>query len=939
MPRIVSTLGHASVRAKACASLAVTVLLLAACCTAHAGAAARVAMPEQLLAWANPANDLGPVDDATPIRLTLMMKPAAERTQAFDALLRGQQDRSSPLYHRWLNANEIGERFGATAQDIASVSAWLSGQGLKVDSVAASRTRLSVSGSAGAVAAAFATSLHRYAVGAEQRIAPAQVPQIGASIASLVASVDGLVVVNAQSAHGSGSARGNVNRASARSTTGTFCNGADCSHYLFPADFSKIYNIDPVYAQGVDGRGQTIAIIGRARVYLPDIENFQKVSGLAVKDPTIVVPPGGIDPGPAPGAGGEASADQREATIDVTRATSIAPGAEIKLVVSANGSGFDGLHAASAYVVDSVPPLAQVMSISFGGCEASFGKGSVDYYDSLFRQAAAEGISVFVISGDSGVAGCNPYNTLPPANQFAGANFICVSSYATCVGGTQFADGAAPSGYWQTSNSGNYASAVGYIPEGAWNEPLSTSGAYQSSASGGGTSSFIPTPYWQTGPGVPGAAGRYTPDIAFSASAKNGYFSCLAADGNACAVDSSGNFSFEFVYGTSAATPDMAGIAALLNQRMGAAQGNLNQRLYALASSSNAAFHDATVASSGIVACDLSEPSACNNSTPGTTSMSNGMRGFAVAPGYDLATGWGSIDVANLLASWDAAVPRVNLNQFGLSGAWYNPATSGQGVLLQTFPDLYGAGQGLMFGGWFTFSTNGASGTRWYTLQGQVSAQNPVASLPIYATYGGNFNTLPKINAVQIGEAVLTFSDCTHGTLAYHFTQDDGAVIDGSMPLARLGSNVACGTAGDTGAALTDATLTGAWYDPQTSGQGLLFAVNPVDNNLFAAWYTFAPNGQAQAGGASQRWYTLQVANFTPGTKSVTNVPIYATSGGVFDNPAKVQRTQVGLANLQFSSCTSLTLSYTFSAGDNQGQTGSASLTHVSSLPGAGCGF
>jgi len=221
MPRIVSTLGHASVRAKACASLAVSLLFVAFGNGAHA-ASARVAMPEQQMAWANPANDLGPVEEATPIRLTLMLKTAAERAQAFDALLRAQQDPSSPLYHHWLDANEIGARFGATTQDIDSVNAWLSSQGLKVESVAASRLRVSVSGSAGAVAAAFGTSIHRYAIDGEQRVAPAQVPQIGAAIAGLVASVDGLVVVNARPAHGAGSARGNISRVSARSTNATW---------------------------------------------------------------------------------------------------------------------------------------------------------------------------------------------------------------------------------------------------------------------------------------------------------------------------------------------------------------------------------------------------------------------------------------------------------------------------------------------------------------------------------------------------------------------------------------------------------------------------------------------------------------------------------------------------------------------------------------------
>src|SRR5206468_4899593 len=133
-------------------------------------------------------------------------------------------------------------------------------------------------------------------------------------------------------------------------------------------------------------------------------------------------------------------------------------------------------------------------------------------------------------------------------------------------------------------------------PEGVWNEPLASSGDSRAAASGGGVSAYVPTPRWQTGTGVPGTRGRYTPDVSFTASAHDGYFGCLAAAGSSCVLDGAGRFQFYFFAGTSAAAPSMAGIAALLNQKSGGAQGNLNPGLYALAAiPGNGVFHDVTV--------------------------------------------------------------------------------------------------------------------------------------------------------------------------------------------------------------------------------------------------------------------------------------------------------------------------------------------------------
>ncbi len=195
-----------------------------------------------------------------------------------------------------------------------------------------------------------------------------------------------------------------------------------------------------------------------------------------------------------------------------------------------------------------------------------------------------------------------------------------------------------------------YVSALSYIPEGAWNDPGSA-GAYTVGATGGGVSSVVATPSWQTGTGVPSArAGRYTPDVSFTASADHdGYLVCMAAIGGDC-----GNGFIEIFGGTSASAPDMAGVAALLDQSMGSAQGNITPNIYALAASYPGSFHDVTVTSSGVASCSVTTPSMCNNSIPGNTTLTGGTQGFLVQTGYDEATGWGSLDITNFIQDYAA---------------------------------------------------------------------------------------------------------------------------------------------------------------------------------------------------------------------------------------------------------------------------------------------
>ena len=910
--------------------------------TAQIDTSQRFLLADHRPAWAGVQNDRGSVPaDLHLSNLTLTLNRSPEREQAFQQLLKDQQNPTSPDYHHWLTPVELGERYGASQHDIDAIGAWLAAQGLHVDEVANSRTRISFSGSATAVGNAFAAPMHYYAIGSENRISNSDDPQIPAAFSAIVQSVAGLHTIKYHPAH--------KMSAPQKSTPGPVaapqasnCTGSSCEYFVFPADFAKIYDLPSTFT----GSGQSIAIVSRTRVYDGDNNNFMSLAGVNFAAPTVIVPPAGVDPG-APATTctttgttdtcdnpSDAVGDQGEATLDVQRAASIAPGAAIKLIASADSGSVDGIVIGIEYAIDTTPVPAAVLSISFSSCESDNGRASSIAFDQLFQQAASEGISVFVASGDGGVAGCEPLDATPSTTQVVSTNTICASGYATCVGGTEFADQANPTAYWSSTNTSKFLSALGYIPEGAWNDPLNAAGATQFASTGGGVSAYIATPSWQTGTGIPGVQGRYTPDLSLAASSREGYFTCVAAQGASCAQDSGGGFSFLGAGGTSASTPSMAAIAALLNQKIGSAQGNLNPRLYALAANpANGVFHDVTVASSGVSGCSVTVPSLCNNATPGPSGLSGGLQGFPVGPGFDLATGLGSIDIGNFLTQWNNTTPSVfNLDQHGLTGAWYNPATGGQGFIVESYKDLGGAGKGYLTAGWYTFDVSAAGGQRWYTLQGPANSGDASAALGIFAATGGNFNATPKVSATQVGTATLSFTDCTTGALNFSF--NDGRT--GSIPLTRLDPNITCSSAGDNGSATQNFLLSGAWYDPNTSGQGFFFDVNPTINLMFAAWYTYAPNGASIGGGASQRWYTIQDNAFAAGTASKNGLNIYETTGGVFNSGKVSAGAPVGTANLTINSCTSMTLAYTFTGGTNAGQTGSINLGRVVGAP-AGC--
>ncbi|MGA7423433.1 MAG: S53 family peptidase, partial [Candidatus Sulfotelmatobacter sp.] len=257
-------------------------------------------------------------------------------------------------------------------------------------------------------------------------------------------------------------------------------------------------------------------------------------------------------------------------------------------------------------------------------CEASLGSSGNSFLNSLWQQAAAEGITVFVSSGDSGAAGCD-FASASTATHGRAVNGLCSTPYSVCVGGTEFKDLSNPTLYWSPSNSsGTQASALSYIPEVVWNASGPDYGLW---ASGGGASAVYAKPSWQAGTGVPADGKRDVPDVALSSAGHDGYL--IYQNGELYVVG-----------GTSAASPSFAGVMALVVQNTAARQGNASVAFYSLASKQRAGgasvFHDTTIG---------------NNSVPGQA-------GFNATVGYDQATGLGSINGSILVNHWaDATTP------------------------------------------------------------------------------------------------------------------------------------------------------------------------------------------------------------------------------------------------------------------------------------------
>jgi hypothetical protein len=635
-------------------------------------------------------------------RLVLVLSRSAQQEADLRSYLESTQDPNSAEFRQWLTPEEFGQRYGVSSDDLAEVEAWLTSHGFSVNNVAKNRMAIEFSGTVGQVQSAFHTSLHQYAVNGATHWANATNPQIPSALAPVVAGVASLhdFVPRSNAVRGpNGVYNATTGRIEPSYTTGNTTNGYTI--FLGPADAATIYDTPTTLNANLkgtayDGTGVTIGIAGDSNIDVTQNDNYRATFGLAAKATTVVVD--GEDPGE--------NGDAIEAYLDTQVATGIAPNSDVILYTAADTSLSAGLFLAINRALDD--NQADILNVSFGACEANQGATGNQYVYNLWQQAAAQGISVTVSSGDSGSAGCDNPNSVTSATNGLAVNGLASTPYNIAVGGTDFDTlfsnfPTSFTSYVDVSNTlPNHRSALKYIPEEPWNDSTfqgdnTTIGAnvpwwamqYTSNdniiAAGGGVSSCstqagsscsagYSLPSWQSSVATD-KTGRNVPDVSLLAG--NGLYgatwglctdlettsSGVAVPNCAGTPTTGNNFNLTGVGGTSAAAPAMAGILALIKQKAGVRLGQADYVLYDLAKSKySTVFHDITVGNNSVF---------CYHGTPDCAANTGGyyyMTGYNTAVGYDEASGLGSVDASQLLSNWGSAGLTATTSSLTLNG-------------------------------------------------------------------------------------------------------------------------------------------------------------------------------------------------------------------------------------------------------------------------------
>jgi hypothetical protein len=702
--------------------------------------------------------DRGTAPSTLPLeRMLLVLKRSPEQDAALITLLDQQQDKSSPNYHKWLTPDEFGKQFGPADADIQTVTSWLQSHGFQINQVSKGRTVIEFSGTAATLQDAFHTEIHRYIVSGQPHWANASDPQIPNALTPVVAGVWSMHdFLKEPQVHLSQDRIEAQLRPGASRPQFTASNGL---HALVPADYYTIYNISPRF--GISG---SIGIVGRSNINPQDITYFHYWTFDQAISPTVIV--NGADPGDL--GGGE----ELEAVLDTTWSGAVDPSANVYLVVSASTATTDGVDLSELYIVDN--NLTDIMSESFGGCEAGVTSAQAIATASVAQQAAAQGITYLVSTGDSGSAGCDDPNTQSQATHPPSVNLLAANPYVIAVGGTMFNENTR-SGYWSSSNNPQtLGSALSYIPENVWNE--SCTGAACGSnkpniwAGGGGPSTLYAKPNWQFGvSGIPSDNARDLPDVSLTAAAHDPYLLCVAGS---CVPDAQGRIFFAGVSGTSASTPAFAGIMAMVAGATGSRQGQANYVLYRLAVAETLSQCNASN-TSGLPAstCVFNDVTLGNNAVPGEAGYGTHSAPYQSTVGYDLATGLGSVNVNNLVSQWNSVTFQGTKTTFSISpqtamhGDAFSVSMNVSPLSGHTVPTgsvwlQGGPSRGNLVGDstrqTFALDSSGAVSAMTHLLPGGVYSVN--AHYPGDGTFGPSDSTPPVMLTIQAEPTTTTIS-------------------------------------------------------------------------------------------------------------------------------------------------------------------------------------
>jgi hypothetical protein len=599
-------------------------------------------------------------------RIMLILRRSPEQQAALESYLQSVQQPDSPEYRKYLTPEQFGSRYGISDTDLRTVQAWLLSQGFQGNKVNKGRTAIEFSGTVGQLQQAFHAPIHSYRIDGAPHWANASDPMIPAALAPVVAGVATLndfkprphSILGPAATWNAGQHRFVPDLNVLQGTT----------PYLFvaPGDAATIYDapnsLNTHLASNqtpYDGTGVTIGLVENTLVSSTAVDNYRALFGLPANHIAIVYDGNQNN--------FDGNADQTEALLDSEVSGGLAPGANVRVYTAADTVFQAGVLLAIYRAIDDND--AGILSVSFGGCEAAQGAAGNLQILNAWEQAAAQGMAVTVSAGDSGSAGCDNPRTETVATQGLAVNGLGSTPYNIAVGGTDF--DALPDSfntYVSSANGANYTSALSYIPENPWNNSpaqnglLAANSAYTSGgktnivAGGGGASSLgsvdgsgnqsgYPKPAWQKQFAASNTDSvRDLPDVSLlAANARYRATWAVCASGD-CEGSSP---TIHGVGGTSASAPAFAGILALVNQRIGATArlGQANWVLYKLAQTTPGAFHQITSGNNSVY---------CTPTTPNCGSNSF-LSGYDAGSGYNMATGLGSVDIANLVNNWSSA--------------------------------------------------------------------------------------------------------------------------------------------------------------------------------------------------------------------------------------------------------------------------------------------
>ena len=524
------------------------------------------------------------------LALTLPLRDSV----GLDTLLGRVYDPKDPLYRHYLTSEEFTRRFGPTEQSYEAVAAFARTRGLSVSGTHSNRLLLDVTGTASTVESAFGLHLMRYRAHSGQIFrAPDANPLVTAAMSTQISGIVGLsdLVKLVPHSHRKSSARIKPTASTSQAVPGVqsfFLPAAKPSEIgtgvdggLTPSDIKTAYNLNGVPQNGA---GRTLALFELDGYTPSDVTAYETAFSLS-HVPLLNILIDQFSGAPGDGAG--------EVTLDIELMVALAPGASKILVYEGPNSDQGVLDTYSRIATDN---SAKEISSSWGSAETNSASQTVTAENTIFKEMAAQGQSIYAASGDSGAyADGTTVGTDDPASQ----------PYVVGVGGTLLS---------VNGRGGSYAS------ESAWGDPLSAGpGNPHGTGGGGGVSMNWPLPDYQVGvSGLASTTSRNVPDISLDADPNTGY-SIYFENG------------WTIFGGTSCAAPLWAAYTALVNQKRASNSepdlGFPNPLLYQIAATPdyNSAFHDVL---------------------DGTSNL---LPAYATKPGYDNSTGLGTFNGANLL--------------------------------------------------------------------------------------------------------------------------------------------------------------------------------------------------------------------------------------------------------------------------------------------------